>query len=162
MPFVYRLQKILDFRIKKKEEQLLAVQRAQQQLNVAEHNILLNNREIEQTKQNQKNANHLMMETYDKYLHHLWEKAEQLEEVRKQAEQRLQQEMEILIELEQAVKVLEKHKERNEEIYKEEQKGLELKTLSEVGVQRHFRQTEEKKEVENILEKEDTTEGELK
>ena len=32
MPFVYRLQKVLDFRIRKKEEQLLNVQKAQQQV----------------------------------------------------------------------------------------------------------------------------------
>ncbi len=47
MPFVYRLQKILDFRIRKKEEQLLAVQRAQQEVHIAEQNILKNNKEID-------------------------------------------------------------------------------------------------------------------
>ena len=56
MPFVYRLQKILDFRIRKKEEQLLVVQKAKQELLIAEQNILANNNEIELIKQNQRQA----------------------------------------------------------------------------------------------------------
>ena len=55
MPFVYRLQKVLDFRIRKKEEQLLNVQKAQQQVYIAEENIRKNEAEIRQTIQN-KNA----------------------------------------------------------------------------------------------------------
>ena len=39
MPFVYRLQKILDFRIRKKEEQLLVVQKAQQEVYLAKQRI---------------------------------------------------------------------------------------------------------------------------
>ena len=42
MPFRYRLQKILDFRIRKKEEQLLVVQKAQQEVYIAEENIRKN------------------------------------------------------------------------------------------------------------------------
>ena len=49
MPFVYRLQKILDFRIRKKEEQLLVVQKAQQEVFLAEQRILENEAEIQQT-----------------------------------------------------------------------------------------------------------------
>lgn len=148
MPFVYRLQKILDFRIRKKEEQLLAVQIAQQELMAAEQNIRLNNQEIELTKQNQKHADALMMETYDKYLHHLWEKGKQLEVIRQEKEQRLQEEIQKLVELEKAVKVLEKHKERSKEIYLEEEKQAELKMLSEIGVQRHFQHKREQLEQE--------------
>ena len=148
MPFVYRLQKILDFRIRKKEEQLLAVQIAQQELMAAEQNIRLNNQEIEFTKQNQKHADALMMETYDKYLHHLWEKGKQLEVIRQEKEQRLQEEIQKLVELEKAVKVLEKHKERSKEIYLEEEKQAELKMLSEIGVQRHFQHKREQLEQE--------------
>lgn len=162
MPFVYRLQKILDFRIRKKEEQLLVVQRAQQQVLIAEQNIRQNNEEIEQTKINQKKADHLMMETYDKYLHHLWEKGEKLEEIRKQAEKRLFEEMQILIELEQAVKILEKHKERQKEIYLDEEKSTELKTLSEIGVQRHFQHARQNSEDEEILKQIEQMEGEYK
>ena len=54
MPFVYRLQKILDFRIRKKEEQLLITQKAQQAVYIAEENIRKNNAEIQQTIQNKK------------------------------------------------------------------------------------------------------------
>ena len=41
-------------------------------------------REIEITKQNQRTANALMMESYDKYLHHLWDKAQQLEFIKQE------------------------------------------------------------------------------
>ena len=80
MPFVYRLQKILDFRIRKKEEQLLVVQKAQQAVYVAEQKIRENEAEIQQTIQNKRNEKDFrMMEYYDKYLHHLWDKADALE-----------------------------------------------------------------------------------
>lgn len=146
MPFVYRLQKILDFRIRKKEEQLLAVQRAQKELAIAEQNIAKNNQEIQLTRENQRKANALMMETYDKYLHHLWEKAEQLEEIKQEKVKILQEEMYKLVELEKAVKVLEKHKEKNKEAYREEEKNAELKSLSEIAVQRHFQHTRQQNE----------------
>lgn len=148
MPFVYRLQKILDFRIRKKEEQLLAVQMAQQELAVAEQNIRLNNQEIDVTKQSQRHADALMMESYDKYLHHLWEKGKQLEVIRQEKEQKVQEEIQKLIELEKAVKVLEKHKEKSKEAYLEEEKKVELKMLSEIGVQRHFQHKRESLEDE--------------
>lgn len=151
MPFVYRLQKILDFRIRKKEEQLLAVQRAQQELAIAEQNIKQNDNEIELTKQNQRQADSLMMESYDKYLHHLWEKGKQLEMIRQEKEMQLQEEIYKLIELEKAVKVLEKHKEKKKEEYLEEEKKAELKSFSEIAVQRHFQHTRQKNEDEEIL-----------
>jgi len=161
MPFVYRLQKILDFRIRKKEEQLLAVQRAQQELTIAQQNIQKNNQEIELIKQNQRQANALMMESYDKYLHHLWEKGKQLEVIKQEKEEKLQEEIHLLVELEKAVKVLEKHKEKHRETYLEEEKALELKTLSEIAVQRHFQQTRQKNEDEEILKLIDQREMEL-
>lgn len=163
MPFVYRLQKILDFRIRKKEEQLLVVQRAQREVAIAEQNIIQNNTEIEATKQNQRKADSLMMESFDKYLHHLWEKAEELEEIKQEKIKILQKETEKLVELEKAVKVLEKHKERSKELYLEEEKKAELKNLSEIGVQRHFQQTREKLEEEEkeLIKQFEITEGEL-
>ena len=57
-------------------------------------------------------------------------------------------EKEKLVKLEQAVKVLEKHKERHREIYIEEEKAAELKQYSELGVTRFFRQNQEKLEQE--------------
>ena len=56
MPFVYRLQKILDFRIRKKEEQLLVVQKAQQAVYIAEQKIRENEEEIQLTIKNKKTA----------------------------------------------------------------------------------------------------------
>lgn len=144
MPFVYRLQKILDFRIRKKEAQLLEVQKAQSALYQAEEDIRRNLAEIESTKENMRRCDYTMMEAYDKYLHHLWDKGEQLELVRQEKEEILRQEVLKLVELEQAVKVLEKHKEKNREEYLKEQKSAELKNYSELGVQRYFQQTQEK------------------
>ncbi|MBR1908257.1 hypothetical protein IJ818_04915 [bacterium] len=144
MPFVYRLQKILDFRIRKKEAQLLEVQKAQSALYQAEEDIRRNLAEIESTKENMRRCDYTMMEAYDKYLHHLWDKGEQLELVRQEKEAILRQEVLKLVELEQAVKVLEKHKEKNREEYLKEEKSAELKNYSELGVQRYFQQTQEK------------------
>ena len=152
MPFVYRLQKVLDFRIRKKEEQLMVRQKAQQALFMAEADIQKNNEEIAITKQNQRHADFTMMEAYDNYLHHLWEKGEQLEIVRQEKEQIVQQETVKLIELEQAVKVLEKHKEKSKEAYVAEQKAIEQKSMSELGVQRYFQQTRETREEQELLE----------
>ena len=52
MPFRYRLQKVLEFRIRKKEEQLNIVQKAQQAVFIAEENIRKNEEEIRTTKLN--------------------------------------------------------------------------------------------------------------
>lgn len=153
MPFVYRLQKILDFRIRKKEEQLLQVQKAQQQVYIAEENIRKNEAEIRQTIQNKRTADFRMMEYYDNYLHHLWDKAEALEQERKRVQAILDEEKQKLVKLEQGVKVLEKHKEKQKEAYGEEQKAIELKQFSEIGVQRFFIRAREEAEEEEMLEK---------
>ena len=42
MPFVYRLQKVLEFRIRAKEQQLLVVQKAQQDVYLQEEKIRQN------------------------------------------------------------------------------------------------------------------------
>ena len=153
MPFVYRLQKVLDFRIRKKEEQLLNVQKAQQQVYIAEENIRKNEAEIRQTIQNKKTADFRMMEYYDNYLHHLWDKADALEQERKRVQAILDQEKQKLVKLEQAVKVVEKHKEKQKEAYQEEQKAIELKQFSEIGVQRFFIRSREEAEEQEMLER---------
>lgn len=162
MPFVYRLQKILDFRIRKKEEQLLVVQQAQKEVSIAIQNINKNNAEIEETKRNQRIADSLMMEYYDKYLHHLWEKGKELEAIKQEKERILQAEIQKLVELEKAVKVLEKHKEKAKDLYLEELKKAELKSLSELGVQRYFQQSQEKlqEEEKEILKQLELMDGE--
>ena len=152
MPFVYRLQKVLDFRIRKKEEQLLNVQKAQQQVYIAEENIRKNEAEIRQTIQNKRTADFRMMEYYDNYLHHLWDKADALEQEQKRVQAILDQEKQKLVKLEQAVKVVEKHKEKQKEAYQEEQKAIELKQFSEIGVQRFFIRSREEAEEQEMLE----------
>ena len=89
-----------------------------------------------------------MMEYYDKYLHHLWDKAEALEAEKQRLQAILDEEKQKLIKLEQAVKVLEKHKEKQKEAYLEEEKAIELRQFSEIGVQRFFIQSREKEEEE--------------
>ena len=148
MPFVYRLQKILDFRIRKKEEQLLVVQKAQQEVYLAEERIRQNEEEIQQTIKTKRTADYRLMEYYDKYLHHLWDKAEALEQERQRLQAILDEEKMKLVKLEQAVKVLEKHNEKQKEAYLEEQKAIELRQFSEIGVQRFFIQNREKEEEE--------------
>ena len=148
MPFRYRLQKVLEFRIRKKEEQLMVVQKAQQAVFEAEENIRKNEEEIRTTKLNMRQADPMMYDTYDKYLIHLWEKAEKLEEIRKEAQRVLDEEKTKLVKLEQGVKVLEKHKEKNKEAYIAEEKAAELKKYSELGVTRFFRQSQERAEEE--------------
>ncbi len=149
MPFRYRLQKVLDFRIRKKEEQLMVVQKAQQAVFIAEENIRKNNEEIRQTQINMRQADPMMYETYDNYLIFLWDKAEKLEQIRAEAQEVLDMEKAKLVKLEQAVKVLEKHKEKNREAYLEEEKKAELKQFSELGVQRFFNQSKERQEEED-------------
>ena len=154
MPFRYRLQKVLDFRIRKKEAQLIVVQKAQQAVYEAEERIRQNEEEIQQTIQNKKTADFKMMEYYDKYLHHLWDKADALEQERQRLQAILDEENRKLVKCEQEVKVVEKHKEKQKEAYLEEEKAQELKQFSEIGVQRffiHSRETAEEQELEEEL-----------
>ena len=153
MPFRYRLQKVLDFRIRKKEAQLIVVQKAQHEVFLAEEKIRENEQEIQQTIINKKTADFRMMEYYDKYLHHLWDKAEVLEQERQKVQEILDEEKRKLVQYEQEVKVVEKHKEKQKEAYLEEEKALELKQFSEIGVQRFFiRAREETEELESLQE----------
>ena len=112
MPFRYRLQKVLDFRINQKEEQRTRVQKAQQAVNQAENDIRKNNQDILDTKQGMRSADPMMYDTYDKFLEHLWQKAEELEARRQELQKKLDEEVQKLVKCEQAVKVLEKHKEK--------------------------------------------------
>lgn len=158
MPFRYRLQKILDLRIREKEAQLIVVQKAQRTVLEAEERIRQNQEEIAQTIQSKKTADFTMMEYYDNYLHHLWDKAEVLEQERIRLQNILDEEKEKLIKCEQAVKVLEKHKEKQKEAYIEEEKKAELKQYSEIGVQRFFIHSRESAEEQEIFEQINQTE----
>lgn len=151
MPFRYKLQKMLDWRQREKEKQEAIVMKARQKLNLAIQKVEQNKQEIVQVTTARKTADYSLMEYYDKYLHHLWDKAEQLEQERKEAEEELQMEIQKLVECEQKVKVLEKHKEKQKELYIEEEKKAELKMFSELGVQRYFIRTREEAEEQEML-----------
>lgn len=146
MPFRYRLQKALDFRIRKKDQQLQVVIIAQQEVYKVENLIDLNNKEIASTRINMKKADFYLLDAYDKFLKSLYDKATQLETLRQQALDALAEEKKKLTQAEQDVKVLENHKERMREIYKEEEKAAELKRLSEVAVQKFFARRREEEE----------------
>ena len=154
MPFRYGLESILKVRIRKKEAQLAVVQKAYQAVLEAEERIRQNEAEIQQTIQNKKTADFRMMEYYDNYLHHLWDKAEVLEQERMRLQEILEEEQRKLVKCEQEVKVVEKHKEKQKDIYIEEEKKAELKQFSEIGVQRFFMQTREATEELELEEEE--------
>lgn len=144
MPFRYRLQKVLDFRINQKEEQRMKVQKAQQAVYQAEQDIKKNEQDILNTKQGMRTADPMMYESYDNYLRFLWKKAEELEIKKQELQQKLDIEVAKLVKCEQAVKVLEKHKEKSKDIYLAEEKAAELKQFSELGVTRFFKQVQER------------------
>lgn len=143
MPFRYRLQKILNYRENQREEQRLRVQKAQTAVNEAEDNILKNNQAIVDTKNGMRSADPSLYDYYDKYLKHLYEEAERLEQVRQELQKILDEELQKLVICEQNVKVLEKHKDKNKEIYLEEEKAQELKNFSEIGITRFYRKKTE-------------------
>jgi len=143
MPFKYRLQKVVEFRIRKKEEQLQVVIKAQNEVRRIEGLIEQNNQTIIKTRKDMRTADPMMYETYDNFLHHLYEVAEQLEAQKQEAIAKLEQEKQILVEREKDVKILEKHKDKMKEIYLEEEKKEELKRLSEVAVQKFFQKKQE-------------------
>ncbi len=140
MPFRYRLQKILDFRIKKKEEQLQEVIKAKIEVERIQKLIDANNAEIAGVIQTMRTTTDFrMMDSYDKYLKHLYEKGEELEKQKQEAINKLEEEKQKLVEREKEVKVLEKHKENAKEVYLEEERQAENKLLSEVAVQKFYR-----------------------
>ena len=122
----------------------MKVQKAQQAVYQAEQDIKKNNQDILDTKAGMRNADPMMYESYDNFLRHLWAKAEQLELRRQELQAKLDMEIEKLVKCEQAVKVLEKHKEKSKEAYLAEEKAAELKQYSELGVTRFFRQSQER------------------
>lgn len=110
--------------------------------------IQANLKEIGDTREGMKIADALMLQHYDNFLQTLYEKDAGLKERKKLAIRFWQEQMAILQELEKAVKVLEKHKEKKREEYKEEQRRIEIKQLNEVGSQRHFAKTRENEQEE--------------
>lgn len=145
MPFKYRLEKVLIFRISKRDEQIEVVKAAEQEVIRIQNEIDQKKLEISAVKSNMYSAHHTMMEVYDNYIKHLYEVIEKLEEEKQEAIKKLEEEKEKLAELEKGVKVLEKHKERKKEEFLEEEKKAEMKTLDEIAGVKHYRQTQQRK-----------------
>lgn len=124
----------------------MRVQKAQSAVNEAENNIKINNQNIVDTKNGMRTADPSLYDYYDKFLKHLYEEAERLEQVRQELQEILDEEIRKLVKCEQNVKVLEKHKEKNKEIYIAEEKAEELKTFSDIGVTRFYRKKTENQE----------------
>lgn len=152
MAFKYRLQKILEIRIRKKEEQLQAVIKAQEEVDRIELLIIKNLEEIKNLQMQMRQADPMMFNHYDNFIRHLWEEDKKLNLQKQEALENLQKEKELLIIKEQEVNVLEKHKENQKEIYIKEQKAAELKELNEIGSQKYFIRNREKLEEEELEE----------
>ena len=154
MPFNYRLQKFLEIRIRKKEEQLAVVQECQKEVMRIEGLINENNKNIQDTRINMRKSDPRMYDGFDKFLKHLYEEGEKLEQKRQEGLDILHKEEEILRQREMEVDVLDKHKEHKKEEYLYEEKMRELKTLNEIGSQKHFMKSREnasEEELEEIL-----------
>lgn len=148
MPFVYRLQKVLNYRIQKKDEQIEVVKLAERYVQRIQEEIDKRKQTILDLRKSMYSASHLMIESYDIYIKYLNDEIDTLEEEKIRAIEKLQQEREILIELEKGVKVLEKHKEKVHEQYKEEEKKVEMRRLDEVAGLKHYAKTQEFKREE--------------
>ena len=156
-PFVYRLEKILKYRINKKEEQILRVVKAQDEVNRIQSEIDNTNNTIVTLRQNMHSAPATLLENYDIYINHLYQVIEELEVQKEEALEILAKEKKILEELEKGIKALEKHKEKAYEVYQEEEKQQEMKVLDEVGAQKHFIKMREKEQDELIESLEEDT-----
>ncbi len=152
MAFHYRLQKILDLRIRKKEEQLQVVIKAQEEVDRIELLIIKNLDQIKSLTAQMRQASPMMYDQYDKFIKHLWEEDSKLKNQKQEALDNLNKEKEILRIKEQEVNVLEKHKENQKEDYIKEQKALELKQLNEIGSQKYFIRNKEKIDQEELEE----------
>ena len=152
MPFRYRLQKILEIRIRKKEEQLQEVIKAQEEVHRIELLIIQNLEQIDKLTKEMRSANPMMYEQYDKFIKHLWEEDKKLQLQKQEAIEALEREKEILKIKEQEVNVLEKHKEHQKEEYIKEEKARQLKELNEIGSQKFFIRSRENKEQEEYEE----------
>lgn len=156
--FVYRLEKVLKYRIMKKEEQLQVVIRCKREVQRIQGEIDKNKATVVSLRQTMFQSDHTLLDSYDKYIKHLYNIIDKLEEDKRRAIKRLREEEEKLAELEKAIKSLEKHKEKKYEEWKEEQKQMEMKILNEVGAQKHFikmRERQEEEAIEDLLDEEE-------
>lgn len=146
MPFKYRLQKFLEIRIRKKEEQLRRVVEAQNKVDEIILLIEKNKQKIKQSREDMRKSDPQTYESFDRYIKTLYENEEKLKIELEKAEEQLRHEKELLMEREKEVNVLEKHKENKKEEYFKEERAAELKMLNEIGSQKHFAKMKEEKE----------------
>lgn len=144
MPFQYRLEKVLKYRIQKRDEQINVVREAQNEVMRIQAEIDKNINTIKLLRKSMRSAPHALMENYDTYIKHLDEIIEQLEEEKQEAIRVLEEEKEKLREMEKEVNVIEKHKEKAYELYKEEEKKAEMKKLDEIAGQKYFAKLQER------------------
>ena len=152
MPFRYNLQKVLNFRITKRDEQIEVVKKAQLEVERIQKEIEQKFQEIYGLQAEMRRAQPIMMEMYDRFIKHLYKLIAELEIQKQEAQKKLEQEQETLTEYEQNVKVLEKHKERKKEEYLKEEKEREMKELNETASIKHFRKQREAQEEEELEE----------
>ena len=146
MPFRYRMQKILEIRIRKKELQLQAVIKAQEEVDRIELLIIKNLEQIKDLTLQMRTADPMMYEQYDMFIKHLWKEDEKLKNQKQEAVIALEKEKDLLRIREQEVNVLEKHKEHKREDYLQEEKARELRELNEIGSQKFFIRSRDQKE----------------
>ncbi|MEI7474235.1 MAG: flagellar FliJ family protein [bacterium] len=162
MAFAYRLQKVINHREQKREEQREVVKKAEAEVKRIQTEIDDTKNQISELRKKMYTYHHTMMESFDIFIKHLREELDRLENQKMIATQRVIEEKEKLAECEKAVKVLEKHKEKCHEIYLEEEKQAEMRALDEVAGLKHFAKMrlkqqedmddEAKEEAEKLLE----------
>jgi flagellar protein FliJ len=144
--FAYRLQKVYDMRLRKKKEQEQVVLEAQAKVRKAEAEVtrIINERHQLQSLLHQ--AEPMMMQVYDTYIHKLRGDETKAQAAVRRAEKQLEDEEALLRQYHQDLEALEKHKENQKELWKAEQKAIEMKQLDEVAGQRYFRQQAQRAE----------------
>lgn len=138
--FKYRLQKVYDMRLRKKKEQEQVVIDAQNKVRQAIAKVEAIRTESYQLQAQMGQAEPMMMQVYDRYIHKLKGDEKKAQEKVREAEKYLKEQEDKLKELHQALEALEKHKDNQKELWKAEEKAIEMKQLDEVAGQRYFRQ----------------------
>jgi flagellar protein FliJ len=138
--FIYRLQKILDLRERKKKQQEQRVLEAQAAVKLAEQALEAHHDKARQLAQFMRSAPATMYQGYDDYKP--VEKAEEdrLKQDIQLAVDNLEHQKRLLIKAQADVEALLKHKDKAREDWLEDEKYREMKQLDEIGGQRYFRQ----------------------
>jgi flagellar export protein FliJ len=137
--FVYRLESVYKLRERRVKEQEQAVLEAQQAVRNAEVAVEKHDAAVLQLRAEMQQADPMMYSTYDRYLHKMTLDRKQLVLNVRSAEEALEAAKQELQRVRQEMEALEKHKEQAKELWREEEKAIEMKQLDEVASQRYFR-----------------------